>query len=48
MTSNPQKLAQLALNRPFFLISTQTGAHATPENLRHRFIVARAEQKKPG
>ncbi|KAF4730860.1 proteasome regulatory particle base subunit, partial [Perkinsus olseni] len=48
MTSNPQKLAQLALNRPFFLLSTQTGAHATPENLRHRFIVARAEQKKPG
>ncbi|EER09274.1 ATP-dependent RNA helicase DBP6, putative [Perkinsus marinus ATCC 50983] len=48
MTSNPQKLAQLALSRPFFLLGTQTGAHATPENLRHRFVVARAEQKKPG
>eukprot|EP00397_Hematodinium_sp_SG-2012_P032763 GEMP01034913.1.p1 GENE.GEMP01034913.1~~GEMP01034913.1.p1 ORF type:complete len:650 (-),score=194.05 GEMP01034913.1:59-2008(-) len=37
MTKNPQKLAALQLERPFFFLASKTGAHAAPDSLQHEY-----------
>eukprot|EP00928_Gymnodinium_smaydae_P035815 TRINITY_DN25137_c1_g1_i2.p1 TRINITY_DN25137_c1_g1~~TRINITY_DN25137_c1_g1_i2.p1 ORF type:complete len:810 (+),score=205.93 TRINITY_DN25137_c1_g1_i2:117-2546(+) len=45
MTWNPQKLAMLKLNRAMFFISSRTGQHTTPKELRQRYTLCKVEAK---
>lgn len=48
MTWNPQKLALLRLRRAVFFMSSKTGQHATPEELRQRWVTCRGSTKPLG
>jgi len=41
MTKNPQKLAALRLERPFFFLASATGAHVSPIELVHEYQVVK-------